>query len=302
MDHGSTGTRATRWSRAHTSRWLGAIAWVVLAMAAASSRASTVTTVGTFAGYSGPVGAPIYVGSPPYRDTSQYDSTFAVGIGTVQTLVVAPQTPHPGYEDPAFNGTGTAVASFVGLPVDTSRVEFWNRVDSSFDESHNTIQLTGTVTPNVAVGDLFHIATLWFTNGSWFLSSPPYDPGLGPLYPESRFAFSLVANGVPVIGGGAHGWLDELVLRSVGGAGTPDILYFANTPGLGAFSVAEGVTGSVEIWGRIGSLVPVELRNPSAGVTLIPAPEPSLAALLGSGALVAAVRCRTRPALRAPRR
>jgi hypothetical protein len=96
--------------------------------------------------------------------------------------------------------------------------------------------------------------------------------------------------------------LDELVLRSVAGAGTPDVLYFANTPGLGAFSVAEGVTGSVEIWGRIGSLVPVELRNPSAGVTLIPAPEPSLGALLGAVALVAAGRRGMRRASAAVRR
>jgi hypothetical protein len=294
MDHGSTGTRATGWNRAHTSRWLGAVVGVAFAVAASATHASTVTTVGSFAGYSGPVGAPIYAGSPPTRDPAQYDSTFAVGIGVVQTFVVAPQTPHPGYEDPAFGGTGRAIASFVGLPVDTSRVEFWNRIDSSFDEAHNAIQLTGTVTPNVAVGDLFHIATLSFTNGDWFRASPSYDPGLGQLYGESRFAFSLVANGVPVIGGGAHGWLDELVLRSVAGAGTPDVLYFANTPGLGAFSVAEGVTGSVEIWGRIGSLVPVELRNPSAGVTLIPVPEPSLAALLGAVALVLANRRRAR--------
>ena len=175
------------------------------------------------------------------------------------------------------------------------------------DETHNTLEITGAVTPGVAINPAtghsgeFKLATLSFTNGSWFSTQPDYNPGLGLLYPESRFAFSMIATPDPFVGTsgfpGYHVWNDTVVLDSVSGPGTPDELWFENSPWLGRLAVNEGVTGSVEIWGHLGSLDPVELRNPSAGVTLIASmPEPETYAMLLAGLGLLAVTSRRRNA------
>jgi hypothetical protein len=295
---------ATKHRDATARRWLGGVVSLCLAAAASAAGASTVTTIGYFYGYEGPVGAPIYAGSPPFRDAAPYASMFLLGVGSnTQQIQITPQVPYPGYEDPAFAGTGTVQASLGGYAVDTARVEFWSQITPGQDETHNVLQITSTITPGIAVGDVFKLATISFTNGDWFRVEPLYDPGLGPLYPESLFSFALFAYPDPIIGSGYlpgpppyHLWTDALELRSVAGAGTPDRLSFSNSPALGSFTVAEGVTGTVEVWGRIGSLEPLELRNPSAGVTLLPAPEPGAGALLCVGGVLVALRARRKAA------
>jgi hypothetical protein len=254
---------------------------VLLFGAASAHAASTVTTSGTFHNYTGPVGYPIYAG--PERDAAtSYDSHFTTASGTV---IVAPQSPHAGYEAPAFNGAGKASHTFAP----STSVEFWNRIESAFDENHSLLQITGTITPDVAIdpntqhSGLILLGTVSYQNGSWFGSQPFYNPGNGPLYGPSEFAFSLTATPVPFIGSGSgpsHIWNDTLVLTSTFGAGTPDRLSFKNRPELGYADVNEGITGTFEIWGRIGSLEPVELRNGSAGVTLGATPIPEPATLL----------------------
>jgi PEP-CTERM motif len=259
---------------------------------------STVTVRGDFYQYEGPVGAPIYAGSPPYRDPAPFESFFRIPLGPA--VSVKPMFPHPGYESTDYIGSGSAVVNFYNTEglFASPQVAFWNTVDGLPEGLGNSLEISGTVTAGVAINpathrsDTFHLATIHYDNGSWFRSQPSYDPGLGPLYGVSRFAFALVAEPVPFIGtptnpGGVsqyHFWNDTLVLTSTFGVGTPDLLTFENNPGLGTVSVGEGIRGSFEIWGQIGSLEPVELRNASTGVTLLAAvPEPETYAMLTAG-------------------
>ena len=270
---------------------------------------STVTVQGTFYQYEGPVGAPIYAGSPPYRDPALYESFFRIPSGPA--VSVKPMFPHPGYESTDYIGSGSAVVNFYNTEglFANPQVEFWNTVDGLPEGLGNSLEISGTVTAGVAINpathrsDTFHLATIHYDNGSWFGSQPNYDPGLGPLYGISRFAFALVAEPVPFIGtptnpGGVsqyHFWNDTLVLTSTFGAGTPDLLTFENNPGLGTVSVGEGIRGSFGIWGQIGSLEPVELRHASEGVTLLAAvPEPESYVLLVAGLGVVMVWVRRR--------
>jgi hypothetical protein len=271
---------------------------------------SVVTTGGFFYGYTGPVGYPIYsgLGGPPYKDgASAYDSYFSPN-GAWPATLLAPQWPYYGYEGSSFNGAGFASLRFA--PSQT--VEFWNRVANTVDTAHNMLTINGAVTPGVAIdpltsrSNLILLATVVFLNGSWFGSEPAYDPGNGPLYGEGAFEFSLVAFPDPFIGSsgfpGYHVWNDTLMLVTTFGASRPDRLYFQNSSWLGPVNVGEGVNGSFEIWGRIGSLEPVELRNPSAGITLgdgSAVPEPSTLLLAGLGLLTVLI-CR-RPAKRSGR-
>ena len=150
-------------------------------------------------------------------------------------------------------------------------------------EALNRLEIAGTTTPDVTLGAVFHLATLSFTNGSWFSSAGlPYDPGNGSLYPEGLFSFSVTASAIPATGTEPHIWADRLRLVSTRGAGTPDSLFLELNPQLGGIAVAEGATGTVEVWGTLGSLHPVEFRNPINAV-LIPIPEPSMFMLIGIG-------------------
>ena len=78
----------------------GVAATVLLAtVACAASAQSTVTTGAFFYRYDGPVGTPIYAGSPPFRDPAQYDSYFQNLAGTTSgrrsflILVMKPPPP-----------------------------------------------------------------------------------------------------------------------------------------------------------------------------------------------------------------
>jgi hypothetical protein len=188
-------------------------------------------------------------------------------------------------------------------------VDFWQQQSSIPPAPRyiNSLVVTGTVTQNVSIdpatgkSGVIKLATISFTNGVWFGVSPPVDAGLGFLYPESVFKLDLLAIPDPFIGNsifpGFHAFDGSLVLVSTFGPNTPDYLVLAELGGIApnVLAVDEGVTGTVELWGRIGSLELVEFRNPSSGEQILseipttPIPEPStyLQLLLGMGALVA---------------
>ena len=67
-----------------------------------------------------------------------------------------------------------------------------------------------------------------------------------------------------------------------------DYAYFLGRPELGQIRVYEAVsafpnTGSIELWGKLGSLTPTAFRNASGGVFVLAVPEPSTYAMLGLG-------------------
>jgi hypothetical protein len=69
-----------------------------------------------------------------------------------------------------------------------------------------------------------------------------------------------------------------------------DYIFLANHPGLNPPSVRinEGSSGTVELWGKVGSLDPLFFANPTGGVQLFqttPIPEPEVLALMLVGLL-----------------
>ncbi len=72
-----------------------------------------------------------------------------------------------------------------------------------------------------------------------------------------------------------------------------DYAFFVGRPDLGEMRVYEaasglGNTGSIELWGHIGSLIPTGFRNATGGVFLNPfavVPEAGTIALLAAGLL-----------------
>jgi hypothetical protein len=232
-----------------------------------------IETDGVFLSYSGPVGAAINSGMPPYVDVGYGPSRFSNG-GTV--LAVSPEAPYNGYPWPQYADSGTATQDFTG---GWESVEFSNQFIGGGGEAVNTLTITGTTTSDVTLGALFHIATISFTNGTWFSSEPLFDPGNGALYPVSEFSFVITASADPATGTEPHVWEDTLRLVSTRGVGTPDNLFLANHPQLGGMAIPEGATGSVEVWGKLGSLEPIELRNPT-NASLIPAAVPEAPAFL----------------------
>lgn len=282
---------------------------------------STVTTGGFFYRYDGPLGAGIFNdGTNPIvgRETSWFRDR---GAGTAARF--DPTTPYEGYEATQFAGSGTGSVSLSSQVLPNGQQLFWTGsqgVDFYLKDQGqaldvNSLVITGTETqgveidPSTGKSGPIKLATFSFTNGTWYSVSPPNDPGLGSLYPESAFQFSLIATPDPFIGSsgfpGYHVFNGTLLLVTTFGPNTADYLVLPGLPA-GApsiLAVDEGITGTVDLWGRIGSLEPLEFRNPSSGVQILseipttPIPEPStyLQMLLGIGALVAGRKAMRRP-------
>ena len=58
--------------------------------------------------------------------------------------------------------------------------------------------------------------------------------------------------------------------------------------------IVEGTTGTIELWGKIGSLDPLFFANPTGGALLVPTavPEPEVLALMLAGLLGVGARLR----------
>jgi hypothetical protein len=154
----------------------------------------------------------------------------------------------------------------------------------------------------VSTGDPFKLGTLSFTNGQWVGGSG--DPATNyPVTLHFRIAtssstpqfnqvvddaFTVVTNQAAGDCSTAQGQMDEA-----------DFIYLAGAPKLGSMRVYDqackpaGATnsGSVELWGRFGSLDYVDFRNPtgsaflvdSTGVGAIGVPEPAAWTILLAG-------------------
>lgn len=155
----------------------------------------------------------------------------------------------------------------------------------------NEMRFEGASVTEVAFGDTFRIGTIRVTNGIWFASA------------EADLTVRTVSDD-PAFDG--HAFTDTLryvvtVNEEDGFGGSPenraDYVEFVNRPALGRIRVLEAVdadagpnTGTVELWGRIGSLEPLYLANAQGGVFVQAVPEPGtwvmlVAGLLGVGAM-----------------
>jgi hypothetical protein len=196
----------------------------------------------------------------------------------------------------------------VNLPAGTQRVQFEYTDGLGPQAVPNVVSFQVAGPALVDVGDVFKVGTLRYTNGFW--------------YPFARVGLRIeVSSEVPALDG--HSFQGSIVVAVSSPepyvpepVSNADYFYLEDATGplgsLGSVRVYEahvqpvgnpGNTGTVDLYARIGSLIPQRFDNPSAGAFLstslepLPAvPEPSTYALMLGGLALAAGLARRRKA------
>lgn len=264
--------------------------WVSLSLTGLAS-AEVVTITAGFNEYSGAVG----------------NGTGVAGDLVYQSIMngnsIAPSEALPGLEssfippdpnDPSSvgQGIGRGVVSLGGSSSVDFYTSYYNPNDfTTHDGIPNLIAFTPGPAANVSVGSEFLLGTFTLQNGEWWAASPIH-----------QFTLEMVTHSVdPALDGKVFS--DTLILNITPNGGPPevraDIFYFAGRPDLGSMRVLEQFDGNnygtVELYGKIGSLIPTRFANPTGGVFLStstepfpipptnPVPEPGTLMLLTSG-------------------
>ena len=243
---------------------------ILMVLGVPQASASLVSVTGGFNGYSGLVG----------------------GCGQFHTSINGQDvTPTSGCDPSAF--TAPLTLSFAA----TSSVTFFGSQFGT-DLTHNMIAFTPAAPQDVAgVGSIFDLGTLSFTNGIWFgtnaaatfhitLTTVSSDPALNGKVLDDSITLFITPN-------------DFSTPKTP--AENADFIYFTSFSGIGSERVYElndsptgSNTGSGELFGKIGSLIPTSFKNPTgaafidAGVGAEPSaavPEPGTIGLLGLGLL-----------------
>jgi len=192
-------------------------------------------------------------------------------------------------------GIGRGVVDLLGA----SSVSFYTSVYDPDDEStiygiDNLIDFTPGPNVNVEVGDEFLLGTFTLQNGEWWAADAIH-----------RFTLEIVTDSSDSALDGQI-FSDTVVLHITPNGGPPenraDFFYFEGRPDLGSMRVFESFDGAnfgtVELYGKIGSLIPTHFLNPTGGIFLDPStdplpfpgvPEPGTLLLLACG-LVALIR------------
>ena len=204
--------------------------------------------------------------------------------------------------DTAF--TADDIESSAILNSSSSTVSTVYRGTRTFDENTSTINFytsqgwinsfsfQAAENSNYGFGEEFLLGSLAFTNGFWWTDPVP-----------PSFTFSISASSKNVHDGEEQ--VFNGTIRLVGKVDDSDWtdepdpvkeadwFYIQESPELGSVGVFEGETGSIEIWGKYGSLNLVEFRNPtektltsdSLPYDSAPIPEPATVLLFGLGLL-----------------
>lgn len=272
-----------------TARQALAAAALAGTLAALPAQAALVTVSGGFTSFSGPVGE----GNVPFVGA---DTLTFVNGNTVAPQTAIGTIPGQPPEFTQFPEVGNATVNFAS-PVQA--VDFWTSTGATVS-THNLVQFTPAAPQEVAAPGIdFLLGTLTLTNGTFW-------GGRG----NHSFGITVEASG----GLGVHTFSDTLIYVITSNVADPalaaDAFYFLNHPELGSMRVGEARdgpnTGTVDLYGKIGSLTPTLLDNPTGGVFLSPdippppptpipaVPEPATALLFaaGMGALAATRRRR----------
>lgn len=319
MNTGGAGAAMKHLARRRDRVRRGAVALGLLA-AALAARADTVDIVGGFTQYFGPL--------ERYAPGTSLDRQTVFSIPGAYSFDASPFQPYANLPPSVWEryGIGEGNVSFIGHVGETrSQIDF--SIDSHVPATptyRNSVAFTPTVGANVQVGDVFKLGTFTFTNGTW----------LGDL-PDSYFQLRLrTVSSNPALDG--HEVTTYLGLHITSGLSADgqnysaapidnaDYFYLNSDPftppflGGGQIIGYAGVyetdaalqppggtnTGTVDLYGKIGSLIPTSFENPQ-GLTLqasipvvpnlSPVPEPSTWALWLAGLGACALRRRALP-------
>lgn len=238
----------------------GQLAVVLIGGMAAQGASAGISTTGSFTRYFGDVG-------PVVCDQCNFE-TF-VNDALVPAL------------DPPVDIGGSLQGEFF-LPSGTSSVEFKNRQRGLPFNTPNLVAFQGVSTVNMpaSISTPFLLGSITVTNGIWFA--------------QANMDITIaVQSDDPAFNG--HSFSDTLRYVVTPNTGdneqNADYLYFDQHPELGQIRVYEassglGNTGTVELWGKIGSLDPVYFANASGATFIQAVPEPEVYATLLAGLLV----------------
>jgi hypothetical protein len=251
--------------------WLSAVVWGVACAMPAS--ASLITLAGSFGSFSGPVAYP-----PSSPDWGGF------GPSVINGTEVSPTSPS------SRAGVGLVSNHALG----TSSVEFYDD-----GEAHNLLQFTpGADVDVIFLGQEFLIGTFTLQNGNWF-------GGLGEG--DSLFTFSVTTSSSDPLFDG-HTFSDTIVFHVTQFApgNTPqqnaDVFSFLGRSDLGTMSVYESSDsptgsniGTIDFYGRIGSLIPTRFANAAGGAFIgATVPEPGIHTLILAGLGLATFASRRR--------
>ena len=258
-----------------------ASAIVAIFLHAGAASGALVSVTGGFLSYSGPAG---------FDDVSPLGITGALTF--VNGEVIQPTKPLAGFE--AYPGIGTTVVSF---PSPQPTVEFWIVRDdpanpgTQIEDPRNLISFASASPQSVdGPGEDFLLGTFSLQNGTFWafekltlgfkLTTVSDDPSLSGHVFEDTLEWVTTPNGGPPL--------------------TPqdraDFFYFIGHPELGTMRVLEAFdgsnTGTIDLYGRIGSLIPDRFANATGGAFIgpavpaaVPLPATPLLVALGLGVM-----------------
>lgn len=259
-----------------------------------SASAEFVTISAGFGEYSGAVGNGTGIAGDFIYQSTMNGNAIAP-IEALPGLESAFIPPDPNDPSSVGQGIGRGVVSLGGASSVDFFTSYYNPNDGTTTYGiENLIAFTPGPAVNVGVGSQFLLGTFTFQNGEWWAASPIH-----------QFTLEMVTHSTDLALDGKI-FSDTLILNITPNGGPPevkaDFFYFAGRPDLGSIRVLEASDGNnfgtVELYGKIGSLIPTGFANPTGGVfldqstdpfpfppTTAPVPEPSTLAMLSSLAL-----------------
>lgn len=267
------------------------------ALAAQVAQATEVTFTGGFTSFFGPVAT-----APGSLAATVHTEINGVPIYATEALPCCAAA----FQELGLGVSSRSLSDSGGQPVgavEFSRVFFGG-------PNPNLVAFAPSATQDLSVGSTFKIGTFTITNGSWFGNSVEEN-----IFPDTDFGFSVTTHSSnPLLDGLTFA---DTLRFTVTNPESPsasiiddaDSFFFVGHRELGTLSAYEqndlhgnptpGNTGTIGLYVRIGSLIPVRLGDATGGAfigssSVSPVPEPQEALLLLGGLLALFLRLNRR--------